>query len=146
MLASDDPRLFQDDNPFLIPRGGALANYRNKFRARKVWKDFRAGELKARGFRCELCHSKHSGAKSSFLNLHHLDPDNYEDLTPSKFRLLCAVCHDEIVETWITRLNGSVFRPGILFPYWYFLLRDFLTYKARDRGLAWLKKIENGEL
>jgi hypothetical protein len=137
---------FEDDDPRLVPRGGFTAQYRNNFRGRKAWKEFRASELKARGFRCELCHTRHTGAKSARLNLHHLDPDNYEDLDPGKFKLLCTVCHDEIVETWCTRLLGGVFRPGPRFPHWYLLLRDFLTFKARDRAAVWMDKIERGEV
>lgn len=58
------------------------------FRATKCWKDFRKQLLKDRGNRCEIC-----GSKAGGLNIHHIDEDNYTDLNPDLFIIMCKTDH-----------------------------------------------------
>lgn len=63
-----------------------------KFRRSSVWKKFRLSIIAERGPVCEL-----SGLKrKKNLQLHHCDPEHYEDLDPSKFVLLTAAEHKNI--------------------------------------------------
>ena len=71
------------------------------FRQSKRWKEFRRQLIKDRGPICELC-----GAKSKKINVHHKDPDHYEDLTPSKFVLLCPQCHRPAERIWAKIQRG----------------------------------------
>lgn len=141
---------FEDDIPVmgLGKRSGPAPDGKahERFRARKAWKDFSAQRREAVGYRCELCGGVYRGALSRKLQVHHRDEENYEDLTPDKFKVLCYTCHSEIVETWVTRLNGSKFIPGPMFLYWYGLLKDFLSFPALARAQEWVRKIEAGEI
>lgn len=61
-----------------------------KFRQRKCWKDFRE-HMK------EVSENKDFITKSKLYktwNLHHLDPNHYEDLTDCKFVALNSMTHD----------------------------------------------------
>lgn len=60
------------------------------FRRTKQWKDFRKKLIEERGTYCQCC-----GKKTKLLQLHHVDKslENYQDLNPDKFFLLCAMCH-----------------------------------------------------
>ena len=40
------------------------------------------------------------------LQIHHLFPSEYEDLSPEKFAVLCPSCHD-VVERYSKRLRGK---------------------------------------
>jgi hypothetical protein len=71
------------------------------YRQTKEWKQFREKIVHERDSRCECC-----GIKKKGLNLHHLDPANYQDLDPLKFKLLCKDCHN-LVEKMARRLHGS---------------------------------------
>lgn len=59
-----------------------------EFRKSKEWRCFRKQLLEERGYVCECC-----GRKTKYLDCHHKDPENYTDLTPEKFALLCKSCH-----------------------------------------------------
>lgn len=59
-----------------------------EFRKSKEWRNFRKMLLEERGHICECC-----GKRTKFLDCHHIDPENYTDLTPEKFALLCHSCH-----------------------------------------------------
>lgn len=58
------------------------------YRKSKEWQIFRKRLLEERGCICECC-----GKKTKHLECHHICPENYTDLTPSKFALLCHSCH-----------------------------------------------------
>ena len=60
------------------------------FRATKTWKDFSKKLRKERPY-CELC-----WCKSKTLQVHHMDEENYQDLDPSKFMVLCRTCHQYV--------------------------------------------------
>lgn len=59
-----------------------------EFRKSKEWRCFRKQLLEERGNICECC-----GRHTKWLDCHHKDPENYTDLTPEKFALLCHSCH-----------------------------------------------------
>ena len=59
-----------------------------EFRKSKEWRFFRKQLLEERGYVCECC-----GKKTKYLDCHHMSPENYNDLTPEKFALLCHSCH-----------------------------------------------------
>jgi len=75
---------------------------KTKFRARVQWKRFRENLIKTRGPKCELCGIK-KNAKD--LDVHHLDPSDYFNLTESKFKILCTDCH-AYIERSALRLGG----------------------------------------
>lgn len=104
---------------------------KNKFRASKQWKEFRNSLLDERGSQCELCGTKYSGRRKKTLQVHHLDPDNYTDLNPDKFVLLCSSDHDlvERVAKKILSKNTELLNQDI----WFLLLERFLPFKARNK-------------
>lgn len=132
---------FEDDDPREIPR-----NPHTRFRALKVWKDFRGEMIKRAGYRCEYCNGLYRGIKARKLQVHHLDPDNYETLTPDQFRVLCASCHNDYIELWVTKIQGKQWTPGPNFLGVYRAIRDFLPIKAREIAGEWVRKIESGIL
>lgn len=66
-------------------KGNAL---KTEYRKSKEWVSFRKMLLEERGHVCECC-----GKRTKHLECHHIDPENYTDLTPEKFALLCHSCH-----------------------------------------------------
>jgi predicted HNH restriction endonuclease len=74
-----------------------------RFRTTKKWKLFRQELIEKRGPACACCGMK---KKPRYIQAHHLFPNQYEDLTPEKFALLCPSCHDE-VERLSKRLRGK---------------------------------------
>lgn len=53
----------------------------------KQWFAFKAGIIKARGFRCEICGSQKD------LELHHLNYKNFGNEQAEDVMLLCKLCH-----------------------------------------------------
>lgn len=74
-----------------------------KFRSRKVWKDFCNDFKKTRDYRCEVCGKD---LKDKLSNVHHRFKcetiEEYQDLTDSRFLLLCTDCHK-----WVHRIYNS---------------------------------------
>jgi predicted HNH restriction endonuclease len=96
-----------------------------KFRTTKVWKDFREKLLLERGAECTMCGTKYSGKRIRQLQVHHRDPEHYEDLTPEKFCLLCSGCH-RIVERLSKKIRG---KNGVKNKEkWLALIEDYLPY------------------
>lgn len=97
---------------------------KRKFRSSKVWKDFRHSEIQKRKLpgekqaRCECCGSQHPDKD---FDLHHLEPDNYDNLDPTKFKLLDTKCH-EFFEWIAIRLAADTkhgnFHRSDLFMQW----------------------------
>ena len=108
-------------------------NDKDRFRTLKVWKDFRAKILKERNQTCELCGIRHTGLHLRKMNVHHLDPYNYQNLDPEKFRLLCFTCHD-FTEFMVKRIEGQKFKPSALFPEVYGGMQKFLSSPAKEKG------------
>lgn len=69
------------------------------FRRTKQWKEFRDELLKDRDYTCEICGVK----KKRGMSIHHYDPDNYDDLQPHKFAVLCRFCHTSLLERKLLR-------------------------------------------
>jgi hypothetical protein len=57
------------------------------------------------------------------LDCHHLDPENYDNLDPAKFKLLSTTAHD-FVEFMAVKLAAKVQPPNA--EKWRELLKDFL--------------------
>lgn len=66
---------------------------KNQFRKSQEWKEF-CKQLISRREKCERCGS--DGKNDGSLQVHHLDPRNYNDLTEEKFKVLCGKCHLKI--------------------------------------------------
>ena len=76
---------------------------KNKFRASKVWKEFRKKILIERNYTCEI-----GGLKmKKKLNLHHMDEANYTDLKKNKFAVLSPAEH-KLIERLLRRKNLDI--------------------------------------
>jgi predicted HNH restriction endonuclease len=98
-------------------------NDKDRFRRKKVWKDFRSQIIKARGARCELCGIKKTARG---LDVHHLTPDAYTVLEHHRFKILCAGCH-EFVERMVFRVATMPRRDAFLEWAGEFISRKGLT-------------------
>ena len=74
---------------------------KDAFRRKKVWKEFVARLIEERGCFCELC-----SLETKALDCHHLDPMEYDNLDPAKFKLLHTNCHS-MVEWWAIRIRTA---------------------------------------
>ena len=63
---------------------------KEKFRRTKEWKNFRKKLILERGQICQNC-----GKNTKLLHCHHADEsvENYQNLNPDNFYLLCSLCH-----------------------------------------------------
>ena len=93
-----------------------------KFRQTKKWKEFREKMIKEVNYTCQLCNTTYVGKRKRLLNIHHLDEENYDDLNPKKFRVLCSTCHRDIVEKLLLRFQTNEFKNFYLYKYWKKLL------------------------
>lgn len=64
---------------------------KTEFRKTKKWRDFTRRLKTERSPTCECC-----GCKSKKLAVHHINPENYTDLNPENFALLCNLCHKSV--------------------------------------------------
>lgn len=105
------------------------------FRQTQRWKNFRETLKILRNCTCELCGIvKRTGREQAKLNVHHLNPDQYTDVSNiDDFALLCYTCH-EIVEYWVRRINSKKFSAPPNFATWFALLGDLLSYPAKRRA------------
>jgi len=108
-----------------------VSKEKTKFRSSKEWKDFRRQLIKERGPQCELCGTKYSGKRLRMIQVHHLDPDDYTNLNPDKFVLLCSGCHDlvERISKKILSKNTELLHKSL----WMSLLYRFLPYKTKNK-------------
>jgi len=104
-----------------------IAAEHTKFRSTTRWREFRSRLLEERGYRCELCGTK----KKKGLQIHHLDPEHYTDLSPEKFVILDSACHD-LVERLAIKLKGSKSKDIPNLEKWISLLYNFLPISARQ--------------
>jgi len=95
-----------------------------KFRSTSRWREFRSRLLEERGYRCACCGIK----KKKGLQIHHKDPDHYDDLTPEKFIILCSDCHG-LVEKMAKRFRGKKANTITNSELWYELLSPFFPYE-----------------
>jgi hypothetical protein len=84
---------------------------------------------------------RYTPVRRHLLNVHHREPENYEDLEPEKFRVLCYTCHT-FIEFFIKRVGGKSFKTYRNFPQVYLGLRDFLTYATVQKGDEYLNRAE----
>jgi predicted HNH restriction endonuclease len=92
-----------------------------------VWKNFRLSVIEERGAVCELCGTKYYGKQKRSLQLHHLNPAQYDNLDPKDFKLLCSSDHD-LVERFAIKLKGSKSDAIKNREKWLELLREYLPY------------------
>ena len=95
-----------------------------KFRSTTRWREFRTHLLENRGYCCACCGIK----KKKGLQIHHKDPDQYDDLTPEKFVILCSDCHG-LVEKMAKRFRGKKVNTIANAKLWYELLSPFFPYE-----------------
>lgn len=61
---------------------------KDAFRKTQEWKAFRKQLIEERGQYCQCC-----GKHTKVLQCHHAVPEEYENLEPANFFLLCPLCH-----------------------------------------------------
>jgi hypothetical protein len=103
---------------------------KSKFRQRVAWKRFREEQLERTNFTCEMCGQRYYGKRKKVLNVHHLDPERYDDLQEQKFKVLCQPCH-EIVETMTMKICGKNRSKIKNLKQWLALIEDHLPFFAR---------------
>ena len=81
---------------------------KTRFRQTKAWKDFRTQLLKTRGMRCELLGTP---VTKKTAQVHHLRPDQYDNLDPALFQILSPTAH-EFVEFVALVLGGKTVVPN----------------------------------
>ena len=64
---------------------------KESFRRTKRWIEFSKRLRDESGGICECC-----GTKSRTLQVHHMKPDEYDNLNPDLFVVVCRACHSEI--------------------------------------------------
>jgi len=102
------------------------------FRQSKVWKDFRAAMIDMNKNKCELCPMVYTGKRIHMLQCHHLRPEDYYNLDPADFSILCPSDHD-LVERWVTMINGANFTPPDNFSLWMAVLLPHISQPARQK-------------
>lgn len=68
-------------------------NQKIKFRRSSEWTNFRLELIKERGFTCECCGRKLLPRQ---LQVHHLNPEDYTNLSKENFAVLCHYCHENV--------------------------------------------------
>jgi hypothetical protein len=76
---------------------------KNQFRKTQEWIQFRENQIKTRGLKCELFGTRLSKRTAQ---LHHLDPADYTNLDPVKFKLLSPTAH-ALVEFLALLIHGN---------------------------------------
>lgn len=77
------------------------------YRARKEWKDFRDLMMANGDYTCQMCGCKYIGKRRKRINVHHLNEEDYTDLNPYMFVLLCQECHQKYHNLEKKFLNNS---------------------------------------
>lgn len=65
-----------------------------KFRRTIAWKEFRLKMIEASNLTCECCGKKMT--QTRHLQVHHLKPDEYDNLDSNNFAVLCHHCHEDV--------------------------------------------------
>lgn len=105
----------------------------DRFRATKVWKEFRKSFIENHDWKCEICGRRYPGKQSRSLQVHHKFPNEYQDLDFSKFSLLCSNDHDE-VERWVRKIGSPKFKPGPEFMKWMIVLGKHLSEPVKSKA------------
>jgi len=104
-------------------------NSHSRFRTTVAWKKFRMVFVPLHNSRCDCC-----GVHKKGLQIHHLFPDDYENLDPARFALLCSDCHS-MVEKLAKRLNGKKAHTILNLPQWLALYGPFLPQHSPNDTL-----------
>jgi hypothetical protein len=104
---------------------------RTKYRSTKVWKTFRSQLIEQAQGRCFLCGQKYYGKQKKYLQIHHLDPECYDDLDPNKFIVLNSACHD-LVETVSIKILGTKSDSLLNLEHWVRLLWPAFPFRVRQ--------------
>ena len=102
------------------------------FRQSMAWKNFRQAMIELNNATCEMCGMRYTASKHHLLQVHHLEPAFYELLDSAKFSVLCSSCHD-LVERFVTRVNGGQFAPPENIREWDTLIGSHLSEPARTK-------------
>lgn len=81
-----------------------------------------------------MCPIEKRGKLQKMLNIHHLNPDRYDDLSnDDDFRVLCTTCH-ETVELWVRRILSPKFKKTFpTYENWKGLIYNFVTIETRNK-------------
>jgi 5-methylcytosine-specific restriction endonuclease McrA len=113
---------------------------KDAFRRTKAWKDFRLSLIEKAQFSCQLCGTHYSGKAKRKLQVHHLYPEDYTNLDPNRFRVLCSEDH-KLVERIACKFLAK--NPKIEnLEKWLSLLSDFLPNDAKVAGIKQMGSIK----
>ena len=104
---------------------------KTKFRRTRAWIEFRIGLIETRGKRCEMCGVVKRTARE--LDCHHLHPEDYANLDPDRFKILCTGCHDFVERMALRVLGRDPFPNRTEFLRW---AGPFLPTVERKYGLT----------
>ena len=68
-----------------------LKRQHEEFRATPQWAIFRKYMLASHNCTCDFCGKKYN--RVQYLDVHHKFRTDYKNLDPSRFMLLCKICH-----------------------------------------------------
>jgi 5-methylcytosine-specific restriction endonuclease McrA len=91
-----------------------------KFRQSKKWKAFRTIMLVSNAFTCALCGT----VKKKGLHVHHLNTEDYENLNPADFKVVCPSCHRHVIERFHIKKSWGQYAD-----LWHLLLDKFMEVK-----------------
>lgn len=120
---------------------GKKSDPKNLFRQSIKWKNFRTFMLKQNNCHCEICACHYSGKRLTQLQVHHLDPDNYEILNPASFSVLCSSCHD-FVERLVTMIKGEKWALPKKYRELWALFGPHLSKAAREKFGGMISRYE----
>lgn len=109
------------------------AKLKKRFRGTIAWKKFRERMIKESNYTCSLCNVSYVGKRKKLLNVHHLYEEEYDNLIPENFVVLCSSCHFMIEDQIAKYLKGE-FHPK-LHREWYILLDKcgLLTKETKEK-------------
>jgi len=94
------------------------------FRRTKRWIDFSKRLREESGGICSCC-----GTKSKTLQVHHMKPNEYDNLNPELFAVLCRACHQEVERlSRIKPCNWIKYNPD-----WVAFYSKFIIIEGKDK-------------
>lgn len=108
---------------------------KRRFRTLKVWKKFRDKMIDDNNATCQLCNTSYIGKRKKLLNVHHLFEEEYDNLDPSKFIVLCSSCHFMIEDLIAKYLKGN-FHPKLHLEWFKLLDKCGLLTKTNKALIA----------
>lgn len=97
-LYSENPSANQEHQKYIqsvrVERKRWTKNEKTEFRQSDEWKNFRKSMIKLHDCKCDECGHKFN---QEDLEVHHLiESEDYDNLNPTRFLVLCKTCHDRI--------------------------------------------------